>query len=862
MTYMLEGIRVVEVGDPTIEYAGMVLASLGAEVIKVEPPEGSPSRRIGPYVYDVVDPERSLFFWAYNRNKLSVAWDLERSEDMARLSRLVGTCDVLLDSTERGWLEARGLSTESLMERFPHLTVARLTPFGDDGPWADFKGSDLVQLALGGQMMNSGYDPRPDGTYDLPPIAGQAWQSCHIAGEQLVVGVLAALIKRDETSRGDFVTCAIHEAAAKNTELDVMTWVMRRAELKRQTARHAGEQVGLSPPLVQTKDGRWIMALASARDSKKVRGFLEAYGMAGDLEAREHAAEVGGRQIPGSGGPGGALVQEDSVHLLEVVQRLFRKFTYEEAPWREAQAAGMMFAPVRRPEENLSDEHWIQRATFQEVDHPEIGRPLLYPVSKWISTETQWRNTRRAPLLNEDAAHVNSLIAKAPAAAVVPATPQLPARERERKGLVSVPDQLPLKGIRVFDFSWFLASAGGTRFLAALGAEVLKVEWAAHPDTRRGCMAPVGGREARRVATGPLPSVDDPDMGGQFNNKNAGKLGISLNVRDPRGMEIAQALIAKSDIVAEGFSPGVMDRWGLGYDKLQELRPDIIYAQQSGMGGHGIYGRLRAVGPIAASLAGLTEMSGMPEPAPPAGWGYSYLDWIGAYSFGEAILSAIFYRNRTGQGQWIDASQTETGIFSSGVPILDYVVNGRDYKRSGNRSPWQKAAPHGAFPCAGEDHWIAISCFTDDEWRALVKVADHPEWDDDPRFADLASRVRNQKELERLVTAWTCTSDRYDLMYRLQDAGVPAGVCQTGEDKVDNDPQLDALGWLVEVTGTKIGKWPVGDISFRMKYGQAQIGLPMRRGAPCYGEDNEYVYGELLGLTTAEIGRLAADGVI
>src|SRR5262249_43743938 len=216
-----------------------------------------------------------------------------------------------------------------------------------------------------------------------------------------------------------------------------------------------------------------------------------------------------------------------------------------------------------------------------------------------------------------------------------------------------------LDGIRILDFTWFLASAGGTRFLAALGAESIKVEWAAHPDTRMGAMAPVGGREARRAATGPLPGVTDSDMGGQFNNKNAGKRGISLNVAHPKGLEIARRLVTMSDIVAEGFSPGVMDRWGLGYDALRELKPDIIYAQQSGMGTAGTYGRFRAVGPIAGSIAGASEMSGLPEPAMPVGWGYSYLDWIGAYSFATAMLSALVHRDRTGQGQWIDASQCE-----------------------------------------------------------------------------------------------------------------------------------------------------------------------------------------------------------
>src|SRR4029434_1002674 len=239
-------------------------------------------------------------------------------------------------------------------------------------------------------------------------------------------------------------------------------------------------------------------------------------------------------------------------------------------------------------------------------------------------------------------------------APVIASTPGVQASE----GLSPHGKPFPLHGIRILYVSCFLASAGGTRFLSAFGAESIKVELKSHPDTRMAAMAPVGGRTAREQATAPLRGVTDPDMGGQFNNKNPGKRGISLNVRHPKGLEIAKRLVAMSDIVAEGFSPGVLDSWGLGYETLRSIKPDIIYVQQSGLAATDTYGRFRTVGPIANSFSGLSEMSGLPEPAMPAGWGYSYLDWMGAYSFALAILTGLFHRARTGQGQWIDASQS------------------------------------------------------------------------------------------------------------------------------------------------------------------------------------------------------------
>src|SRR5688572_18829835 len=850
----LTGLRVIELADEQAEYCGLALAGLGAEVIKVEPPGGSPTRRIGPFYEDREDPERSLFFWQYNRGKRSIMLDLHQREDRDQFRALVATADVLLESTPRGELDGSGLSADTLLQQFPTLIVARMSPFGDHGPWADFKGSDLVHLALGGVMMNCGYDPAPGGKYDLPPIAPQMWHAYHIAGEQLAMAIIAALLFRWRTGKGQKLSCAVHEAVAKCTEVDLMSWVMRHVLVLRQTCRHARETVSPFPSIAHTKDGRWVMANLGTRpgDVARLIALAERYGMAANLSADQLAAPQGGRFIPGTAPEAAA----QGTHPMEVVQRFVRAFTYENIPWREAQEAGMLWAPLRKPHENALDPHWLARTSCTDVPHPELGRSFRYATSKWLATRTTWTVGRRAPLLNEDAEAVlrprEADLPVVDAAARPPAGEQLSPRGKP----------FPLNRIRILDFTWFLASAGGTRFLAAFGAESIKVELKSHPDTRMAAMAPVGGRAAREKATAPLPGVTDPDMGGQFNNKNPGKRGISLNVRHPKGMEIARQLVAMSDVVAEGFSPGVLDSWGLGYDALRAIRPDIVYVQQSGMGAQGTYGRFRTVGPIANSFSGLSEMSGLPEPAMPAGWGYSYLDWMGAYSFALAILTALLHRALTGEGQWLDASQPEVGLFISGTTLLDWSANGRIWTRYGNRSPHKPAAPHGVYPCAGEDRWLAIACFTEEEWRTLTGVAGHPEWGTDRRFADLPGRLAHQDALDALVGGWTQSQEAYKVMYSLQQAGVPAGVCQTAEDRCDHDPQLAALKWLTEVTGTKIGRWPVAEVAVKMSESPAYIGGRLDRGAPCYGEDNDYVYGELLGMSSQEIKELAQEGVI
>jgi crotonobetainyl-CoA:carnitine CoA-transferase CaiB-like acyl-CoA transferase len=601
--------------------------------------------------------------------------------------------------------------------------------------------------------------------------------------------------------------------------------------------------------MAQTKDGRWnLVWLVTAGDETKLVEFLRGYDMAADLTGPDPNRDPKTRDVPGA-----TPFDEHKAHVLEVTQRFVRSFRFGDLPWKEAQDKGLMWSPLRMPHENLHDPHWQARGSYGSIES------LPYPAGKWLSTGTRWVAQKRAPYLGE---HTEEVLGRNPREGGARPRAIAIAATAKSVRLSARGKPFALQGIRILDFSWFLASAGGTRMATALGAECLKVEWRANADSRLGAMAPVGGRETRRNATGPLPGINDPVMGGHFNHKNAGKRGLSLNIRDPRGLDIARQLVKISDVVAEGFSPGVMDRWGLGYDAMRAIRPDIIYVQQSGMGTRGLYGRMRTVGPIAAAFTGLSEMSGLPHPAPPAGWGFSYLDWMGAYGFAQAILSGLHHRNKTGEGQWIDASQCEAGLMVTGVPTLDWAVNGRTWQRNGNRSPWSTAAPHGAYRCQGDDRWIAIACIDERDWLALVATSGQVHWKNDARFATLTSRLANQDALDKEIERWTLQHERYALMERLQGAGVAAGVCQTAEDRCEHDPQLAHQQWLTEVTSPRIGTWPATELPFKLSATPSYVGGLPDRGAPLYGEDNEYVLGELLGMDTATIRSLSDNGVI
>ncbi|MET0782550.1 MAG: CoA transferase [Microbacterium sp.] len=379
-------------------------------------------------------------------------------------------------------------------------------------------------------------------------------------------------------------------------------------------------------------------------------------------------------------------------------------------------------------------------------------------------------------------------------------------------------------------------------------------------------MCPPGGRAERSAASSPLPTPEydpaNPNRSGSFMEINAGKRGMSLNLKSPEGKGILEDLIRGADMVVEGFSPGTMQRMGLGYDRLRELNPAIIYVQQSGLGEYGTYGRIRAFGPTAQAFTGISEMSGLPSPYPPAGIGYSYLDWFGAYNMANAMLAALYRRDVTGLGCHIDASQGEIGLQLTGTAILDWSVNGRSWRRTGNRSPFRPAAPHGAYRSSGEDNWIAIAAFDDLQWKQLAVTLGHPEWLQDARFTDLDSRLTHQEVLDALVDAATSSQDGRDLMQRLQDAGVPAGVCQDAQDRYERDPQLAHLDWTVDLPQSEIGVWPVKEHPVRMEATPTHIGGRLNRSGPNYGEDTDAVLTDILGMGDELIDTLRTTGVV
>ena len=412
-----------------------------------------------------------------------------------------------------------------------------------------------------------------------------------------------------------------------------------------------------------------------------------------------------------------------------------------------------------------------------------------------------------------------------------------------------------LSHLRICDFTGQLAGAGATKFLAAFGAEVIRIE---DPSNH--------GRWD--ILRGMPPYVDDrrgPELGGPFNNHNVEKLGVSLNLKTERGRELFEQLVAISDVVAENFSAGVFERWGYGYERLKELREDVIYVSNCGFGHSGPYSRYKTWGPIVQATSGLTMSSALPD-QPPAGWGYSYMDHTGAYFMAMAIMLALHWRDRTGEGQYVDVAATEAALALNGPVLLDYTANGRPLRRDGypdaNHSLHPRRSPHNNYPAAPvpgtfDEAWVAIACRDDFDWVSLRDVIGE-EWAREGRWATVDGRLAGEAELDELMSGWTRRRDPFETTQLLQDAGVPAAPVQTPEQRIDQDPNSAEWGLWPAIRHREMGRVRVDGVPVHM----SETDWAMHRGAATLGQHNRYVFGELLGLSDGEIDELTEQGVL
>ena len=384
----LAGIRVLELADEKGQYCGKLMADLGADVIKIEPPGGQHTRSIGPFLADSPNRERSLSFWHYNTSKRGVTLNLDSPEGRRLFRDLARTADVVLETHPPGHLLSLGLGYKDLSQLNPALIMCSLTPFGQTGPWRDYLSSDLLHLAAGGQMASSGYDH--EDVPDAPPIApggGNAW---HIGGHYAYIGILAALYYRDMTGEGQYIDASIHEACALTTEGAIAIYLSIGEVVQRHTGRHASPDMSTRIQLA-TKGGDWVNVTRSGSNLTPARlkvlaEWMDEHGMAQDLLDEKYYAPDG--------------IQDNAIHITEVMAQFFAQMPQEEI-WQGGQQRDFPWGAVRTLDDIVGDPHLEEREFFVEVEHPELNQSFVYPGAAAIYNGSPWKISRRAPLIGE-----------------------------------------------------------------------------------------------------------------------------------------------------------------------------------------------------------------------------------------------------------------------------------------------------------------------------------------------------------------------------------------------------------------------------------------------------------------------------
>jgi len=396
--------------------------------------------------------------------------------------------------------------------------------------------------------------------------------------------------------------------------------------------------------------------------------------------------------------------------------------------------------------------------------------------------------------------------------------------------------------LKVASFSWALVGPLTLKFFADYGATVIRVETSLRP-----CVT--------RTSAPYKDGIPGLNRSGYYNHFSANMMSLSLNMKNPMGLGVARDLIAWSDVVMENFTPGVMDRWGLGYEELRKIKPDIIMLRQNGFGTDGPYKNLAAFGMILAAIAGIPNYIGWPDGGPlPVGIG-AYTDGISPRFASAALIAALDYRDRTGKGQLIDLAQFETSLYYMLPGLLDTAVNKREPVRNGNAVGY--AAPHNVYACKGEERWCTIAVTDDTQWVALCEAMSRPELAIDPRFDSFEHRKENENALDAVIEEWTAEKTPEEVMAALQAAGIAAGVVENAAD-LYCDPQLRARGLLWPMEHPEMGKFTHLGSSMVLSKTPGQAASP----SPCIGEHNEFILKKILGKTDVEFKELLAAGAL
>lgn len=823
----LSGYRVVDLTDERGMIAGRMLADLGADVIQVEPPGGSAARRCPPLEAD----GGSLYFDAYAANKRGVVADPDDPEGQRLIRELAAAADILIESADPGAMAARGLDWPDLEQLNPGLIYVSVTAFGRTGPKAHYAESDLTVWAAGGPL-----DLNRDGT--RPPVRISLPQTYLHAGADAAAGALFALAARHRIGRGQHVDVSAQASLGIATLARVLAHAVGDNDAGPQPPDGHGGSGPATPPFPSKWPCRDGMVECLIGLGPATGGFTNAFmrWMADEGAAPADLADIDWRTVPGRIEEG-TLRGKDLDEVREVVAAFLAAKTKQEL-LRAAVDRKLLCVPIYDTADVAASEQLASRDFWVEVGDGDRRRRLPGPCAK-VSAEA-FAIRRPAPLLGEHSAEVTAEWLTGPGTTVTGERLTVsPTPAMDGPGDAS----LPLAGLKVLDLSWVVAGPVIGRALADFGATVIRVESSTRVETARHVPPFYGG-------------VPDPRNAALYVTWNCGKLGITVDLSTERGREVVQRLAGWSDVVLESFSPGQMQRWGLDYAALSADHPGLIMLSTALMGQTGPDARLAGYGNIGAALSGFQNIAGWPD-LPPLGPYGAYTDYLGPRFALTTLLAALEYRQHTGAGCYIDVSQGEAGVFMQSPELADYARNGTVVGRMGNAD--RVHAPHGVYRCRPDDdgtgRFVAVAVRTDEQWRELATLMGRPDLARDAALATAAGR--RAADLDPAVEAWTCEQTAEDVERRLQQAGIPAHVCASSRDFC-LDPQLAHRGHLIQLPDPRHGTATVEGPRYLLSATPGRV----RRTAPDYGQDNDYVLTELLGYRPDEIRAMVDDGVL
>jgi crotonobetainyl-CoA:carnitine CoA-transferase CaiB-like acyl-CoA transferase len=813
---MLSPYRVLDLCGERAMLCGEILGDLGADVILVEPPGGAAARRIGPFWRDAPDPEHSLEFWAWSRNKRSVVLDLDSRAGQQALRDLARRADILIESEAPGALARRGLGYADLAGVNPALIYVSITPFGQDGPKAHWADSDLVLMAAGGPLAMAG-------DQDRPPVRMSVPQAYHHAAADGALGALVALHERLRSGRGQHVDVSAQQSVTACTQANVLAAAVGDRTITRSAG---GARLGdvLLRFVYPAKDGHVsithvfgsTIGPATARLMQYVHdeGFCDAATRDKDWIAYSELLASGAEPLA----------------EFERVKRCIAACTGSKTKAELLKAAldrRLLVAPITTIADVVASEQLAARDYFRPLETPDGAGSLRQPgpFAKFSASPIRYR--RRPPRLDEHGDEIRAELAKA-----MPGAPLAEPAE----------PTAPLAGVKIVDFMWALAGPGATRALADFGATVVRIE-----STQR--------LDVCRTLTPFQAGSSGPERSALFHSTNAGKLMLTLDLTKAEGREVALDLARWADVVTESFSPRGMRGFGLDYESLRRVNPELIMLSTCLMGQTGPLAPFAGFGNLAAAISGFFELTGWPDRDPAGPYG-AYTDYISPRLNAIAVLAALEYRRRTGRGQHIDLSQAEGALHFLAPVILDWLANGRLATRAGNDDA--AFAPHGVYPAAGDDRWIALAVRSDDEWRALCEEIARPELARDPRYATDAARLAQRRELDALLASFTQSRDASALEARLQARGIPAHVVQNSPELVA-DPQLQHRGNFVPLAHALTG---VPTVIESARFRLSRTAPCVDASAPSFGRDSEHVLRTLLGYDDERIASLAIAGAL